>query len=366
MGPAKCGIVSKWITLWLCLLIGLSACGSGRLTILSLSLENEENTSIERGLAFAVDELNSRDGLGGIPVQLTSRILPASSQKLRSTILTKLSHSGASVLISGSRRLSAILLDLSAEIRIPVISLTSLPDNGDERRDWFFMNTISPREEARVIWQLISRLSPKGAFILSDNHPWEDEVKRELIAWARLEGRPEVLTLLPQDATPPGPSGQNAFVLLKPTTALPALIRTLRTWGNTIPLITTSRALQPSFRRLPEAEGLVCPATAIHDHFSSLTRRIADIYQSRFGHEMPLEAALAYDSIMLVATALKTATPSPNNLRLALTSELVYSSIFGTRFLSQGARYSSPAMIPVMIHLGEAEPVSTPLPGVQP
>ncbi len=358
---------SRQIALWLCLLACSTACSSGeRLTILSLSLEGEDSASVQRGLTFAVEELNSRDGLGGIPLRLVSLDLPASGPELQPAILEKIRQTGASVLISGSRQLSAVLLPFSGEARIPVISLTHVPDDGNTRRDWFFMNAVNPLEEARVIWRLISQLAPGGALVVPGDHPWEEEVARELVAWAGREQRTGLLTVLPRDAALPGPGGRTALVLLKPAAALPALIRTIRASGNTAPLITTSRALHPSFRLLPEAEGVACPATAIHDRLSSLTRRISDIYYSRFGREMTIEAALAYDSVMLVSISLKSARPEPDTLRSALAGETVYSSIFGTRFLPQGAHRPTPAMIPVVIRSGEAELLSTPLPGVMP
>lgn len=341
--------------------LGIAACGGpDGLHILVLHQTGDDATVIQQGLTFAVEELNSRDGIGGRPLRLETLDITQGKDHLETVLQEKIRITPPLLIVVHQEEVAHALLTISPQIHIPIITLAELPENTKSRDAWLFCNAITAREEARVIWQLIHQYAPQGITLIHGDTPRENAILREIRARAERDGKSAILHLNPE------PTPREAVLLTAAAKELPFILRRLRRTGFTLPIITTSQALHPDIRRLPEAEGVICPASAVDNRSLSLTRRTTDIFFSRFGRDMTIEAALAYDSIVLVSSIAGNDQPDPESLQRALSSETVYPSIFGTRHLPHGLHSTSPTMRPVVLQQGEPEGLSFSLTGLIP
>ncbi|HPH03081.1 MAG TPA: ABC transporter substrate-binding protein [Spirochaetota bacterium] len=345
----------------LLLAAGATACGRGDgMSILFLHPPGVETTPVQQGLTFAVEELNSRDGLGGRTLVLETLAVSLHTNDLETLLHEQFRRSAPFLIIVQHDGIARALEAISTRIRIPVIALTELATGRTKRDAWIFSNAITAREEARIIWQLVHHFAPTGVSVIHGQTPREHEFLRELRTRAERDGRSSILNL------DPGFPPEEAVILTAAATELPLVLQRLKSSGFRHPVITTSQALFPGVRRLPEAEGLLCPASAVDHRSLSLTRRTVDNFFSRFGREMTIEAALAYDSLMLVSVIAGNSPPDAESLQQALSGETVYPSIFGTRHLPHGMHSTTPVMRPVVLRKGEPEGLSFGLPGVVP
>jgi ABC-type branched-subunit amino acid transport system substrate-binding protein len=342
------------------------SCGGSNVFVIAAFLPEEENgedraAPVRQGMELASEELNVRGGIYGKIIDIRFYSLsadPAKKDAATAACLQSIKSDKPLLMISLGKTLSEYLSAIAEEQAIPLIALSVPDDNFTAEKRWVFRNALTYAEECRALLRLFEYLRVKRVGIL---HSARDGDEQYIAALTKMLAEAatdiELTTHMYAGAdgeTLGGGGGETGIgqdISLNALLHMPALLFPER--GDALTSLLEFCAAAPYLGKLIGRSDILsrvsAPAREVYSVAPGMYRqqrgmysRILDIFQAQFGTEMPLEAVIAYDTLIMLSKAL-----SPGAIRDALEAEFVYPSLFGIRFSPAGAHDFVPQLYPV-------------------
>jgi len=311
----------------------LCACGdSGLLRIAAFLPVGAE--AERQGIELALREIDAREGM-----RVVVQFYPCASGKAAKKPFAELKKTTIALAIGSE--IAASLAPLAEAQGIPLIGLSVPGDGFTKGKRWVFRNSVTREEEQRALTELIDFLDLRRVYIA------ESGESQFVAGFAKKLLERNIAADILAGGAVPANSGAILFPEQNHESLSNAVYR-CREQGYAGKII--ARKILPG---QPFGAPIYGIAPGGFRSRVGLAGRIFDIFQTQYGKEMTLDAALAYDAIIMLSKILVSDEPDPESARAALDAEFVYPSFLGIRSSPAGEHDFVPRLFPVLLRPDE-------------
>ena len=312
----------------------------------------------KNGIILAVEEINAKGGLKGKKVQIIFEDSKNNPAVGVSALNRLIEMENTPVIISAMSSVSMALAPivnkagvvLFADVGHPLITQTG---------PWVFRNFPTTVTEASVMAKFILKEDIRKVGILFINDEWGNSLKEELLK--SLSERVAITFVSPFEKD--GRDFKSLLTKLMATNpqavylggygpALGILVKQLRNIGFQGKILASMGLanLDALSAAGEAAEGAICTAPAF-DPSNSAVKDFVEKYRSKFGKDPDYNAAIEYDTVMLIASAMEKGGFSAEAIRDALLTKIgEYSGVSGQLRILSNRDITSPLTLKVIKH----------------
>ena len=325
--------------------------------------------SVKRGIEFSLSELNSREGIHGRAINIRFYAC-AAEHEAAEKMFARAIREFSPVLIFAVDELARILAPQAEKKSIPLIGLSIADEDFTEGRQWVFRNAVTHGEENRALLDTAAILGLRQMSVI---HNGSDEARAFITLLEKKSEQENIRLRITQQvyseeggigAAIAAQLGAEALLFLDTSDILSDGLEHCKTLGYRGKILSRNALFSKSLHGQFPAMSAYSSALVIYKRNFGSGKRVFDIFQVQYGEEMCIDAAFAYDTLILLSRVLPPGRINRSIVRDALDAEFVYPSSFGIRFSLAGNHDFIPKLYPVLLSPdGTVEYLEEKLPG---
>jgi branched-chain amino acid transport system substrate-binding protein len=315
---------------------------------------------IRDGILMAVDEINSRGGIDGRPIELIIVDNETNPEKAKKDFLEIEKTHAPLMYISSLSTITAAVSPLAEEHEVVLMAIYASATNLTVEKKWTYRYYPMSDVEAVAISRILGDLNVKDLGILYLNDEYGRDMSNKVAArFENSEGTVTKESFEPNaiDFKENNAKLQNKeaiFVAAFPN-HLEIIYKQLREANYSGEILSDSGAATPSVFNMPEAHGVYVVAPIIYDSNFLFASKVSENYESRYNKEFGLTAANGYDVVRILDGLLEDEELSRDNVKRILDEGFSYSGVFGSVDALPGEHDIAFPLFPSQIVNGELE-----------
>ena len=312
------------------------------------------------GMLMAVDEINSRGGINGRPIELIIVDNETNPEKAKKDFLEIEETHAPLMYISSLSTITAAVSPLAEEHEVVLMAIGATATHLTVEKKWTYRYYPMSDVEAVAILQNLDNLNIKNLGILYQNDEFgrdmsnkvatrfensEGTVTKESFEPNAIDFKENIAKLQNKDAI---------FLAAFPDYDV-IIIKQIREANYSGEILASADAAVPSVFNMPEADGVYVVAPIIYDSSFLFARTVSDNFESRYNKEFGLTAANGYDVIRILDGLLENEELSRENVKNILDQGFSYSGVFGSIDALPGEHDIAFPLFPSQIVNGELE-----------
>jgi len=290
---------------------------------------------IRDGMLMAVDEINSRGGINGRPIELIIVDNETNQEKAKKDFLEIEETHAPLLYISSLSSITTVVSPLAEEHEVVLMAVYASATNLTVEKKWTYRYYPMSDVEAVVILRILDDLNVKGLGILYVNDEYGRDMSNKVAT--RFENSEGIVTK--ESFEPNAIDFKENIAKLQNTDAifvaafpnhLEIIYKQLHEANYSGELLSDSGAAVPSVLNVPEVDGAYVVAPIIYDPGFLFARTVSDNFESRYNKEFGLTAANGYDIIRILGGLLQDEELSRDNVKRILDRGFSYSGVFGS------------------------------------
>ena len=347
------------LLLALVLLLTLTACSGYNAFAIAVFIPTNDEApnlaeSVEQGIALALSEINSREGIHGKAIDI--HFYPCVSEREEAVkTFTRVIDSFSPVVVFAAGEPARHIAPQAEKQSIPLIGLSVENESFTAGKQWIFRNSLTYEEECRAILDTAISLQFHELIILHSGGFEE----REFIAHLEKRAAQENISMrLTEQVCTPEDGGYaaiaanryaQAILFLDTSDRLLLRLAHCRDLNYRGTILARSALFDRTLHGMYPAVNVYSSALVIYKRHFGSAKRVFDIFQVQYGKEMCITSAFAYDTLIMLSKILHSGRINREAVRSALEAEFVYPSSFGIRFSRAGERDFVPRLYPVLL-----------------
>jgi len=290
---------------------------------------------IRDGMLMAVDEINSRGGINGRPIELVIVDNETNPEKAKKDFLEIEETHAPLMYITSLSTITTAVSPLAEEHEVVLMAVYASATNLTIDKQWTYRYYPMSDVEAVVISRILDDLNVKSLGILYVNDEYGRSMSNEVAT--RFENSEGIVTK--ESFEPNAIDFKENIAKLQNEDAIfvaafpkhsEIIFKQLREANYSGEILSDSGAAVPSVFNMPEADGVYVIAPIIYDPSFLFARTVSDNFESRYNKEFGLTAANGYDVIRILDGLLENEELSRDNVKRILDRGFSYSGVFGS------------------------------------
>ena len=286
------------------------------------------------GMLMAADEINSRGGIDGRPIELIILDNETNPEKAKKDFLEIEETHAPLMYVSSTSSISTAVSPLAEEHEV-VLMISATAKEITVDKQWTYRYFAMADVEAVPILQILDDLDIKNLGILYLNDEFGRDLSNEIAT--RFENSEGIVT---QESFEPNVTDfkvnieklQNVDAIY--VVAFPGyveiILKQLRESNYSGEILTPLDASVFKIINMPEANGVYLTAPIIYDSNFIFARTVSENFESRYNKQFDFNAANGYDLIRILGGLLKNEELTRDNVKRILDEGFIYSGVFGS------------------------------------
>jgi len=290
---------------------------------------------IRDGMLMAVDEINSRGGINGRPIELIIVDSETNPEKAKKDFLEIEETHAPLMYISSLSTITAAVSPLAEEREFVLMAINVSAKNLTVEKNWTYRYYAISDVEAVLISKILDDLNVKDLGILYVNDVYGRDMSN--VVATKFENSERTVT---KESFEPNTidfkdniaklQNKDAIFVAAFSNYLEIIFKQLREDNYSGEILTDSAASAPSVFNLPEADGVYVIAPIIYDPNFLFASQVADNFESRYNKQFDNFAANGYDIIRILGGLLQDEELSRDNVKRILDRGFSYSGVYGS------------------------------------
>jgi len=289
------------------------------------------------GMIMAVDEINSRGGINGRPIELIIVDSESNPEKAKKDFLEIEETHAPLMYVSSTSSVSTAVAPL-AEEREVVLMIFATASEITVDKQWVYRYFPMADDELLAILQGLEDLEIKNLGILYQNDEYGKDVSNEVATKFENSERTvskESFELLELDVIDFKENiaklqNEDAIYVLAFPDYVEIILKQLRESNYSGEILTPLDASVFKIINMPEANGVYLTAPIIYDSNFIFARTVSENFESRYNKQFDFNAANGYDLIRILGGLLKNEELTRDNVKRILDEGFIYSGVFGS------------------------------------
>jgi branched-chain amino acid transport system substrate-binding protein len=289
------------------------------------------------GMLMAVDEINSRGGINGRPIELIIVDNESNPEKAKKDFLEIEETHAPLMYISATSSISTAVAPLAEEDEV-VLMIFATAGEITVDKQWVYRYFPMADDELLAILQGLEDLHVKNLGILYQNDEYGRDVSNEVATKFENSERivsKEPFELLELDVIDFKENiaklqNEDAIYVVAFPDYIEIILKQLRESNYSGEILTPLDASVFKIINMPEANGVYLTAPIIYDSNFIFARTVSENYESRYNKQFDFNAANGYDFIRILGGLLQNEELSRDNVKRILDAGFIYSGVFGS------------------------------------
>ena len=289
------------------------------------------------GMIMAVDEINSRGGINGRPIELIIVDSESNPEKAKKDFLEIEETHAPLMYISSTSSVSTAVAPL-AEEREVVLMIFATASEITVDKQWVYRYFPMADDELLAILQGLDDLNIKNLGILYQNDEYGRDVSNEVATKFENSERivsKEPFELLELDVIDFKENiaklqNEDAIYVVAFPDYVEIILKQLRESNYSGEILTPLDASVFKIINMPEANGVYLTAPIIYDSNFIFARTVSENFELRYNKQFDFNAANGYDLIRILGGLLKNEELTRDNVKRILDEGFIYSGVFGS------------------------------------
>ncbi len=313
---------------------------------------------IRDGMLMAVDEINSRGGIDGRPIELIIVDNETNPEKAKKDFLEIEETHAPLMYISSLSTITTVVSPLAEEHEVVLMAVYASATNLTVEKKWTYRYYPISDVEAVAILQNLDNLNIKNLGILYQNDEFGRDMSNKVAT--RFENSERTVT---KESFEPNAidfkeniaklQNKDAILLVAFPDYDVIIIKQLREANYSKEIVAASDAAVPAVFNMPEAHGVYVAAPIVYDSSFLFARTMSDNFESRYNKQFDHNAANGYDIIRILGGLLENEELSRDNVKRILDEGFIYSGVFGSVDALPGEHDISFILFPAQVVNGE-------------
>ncbi len=315
---------------------------------------NEIGDQMRNGMQMAVDEINSRDGINGRPIELIIVDNETNPEKAKKDFLEIEETHAPLLYISSLSSLSTAVSPLAEENEVVLIALGATAPGGPKQKEWTYRYFPTADDEVIPIMRILKDFNVNNLGILYQNDEFgrsvlvaietefendEGTINKELFAPDAVYYKDQIVKLQNEDA----------IVIIAWPEHVELILKQIREVDYQGHIIGSSDAATPFVFNMPEANGMYLATPIIYDSNFLFASTASENFESRYNKQFDHWAANSYDIFRILGGLLQNEELSRDNVRRILDEGISYSGVFGSVEVLPGEHDISVRLFPSQV-----------------
>ena len=312
------------------------------------------------GLLMAVDEINSRGGINGRPIELIIVDNETNPEKAKKDFLEIEETHAPLMYISSLSTISTAVSPLAEEHEVVLMVIDAVATNITVDKQWTYRYYPTAKIEAEAISRILDDLNVKNLGILYQKDEFgrsvtnevevayqnsERTVNREPFDLDATDFKDHIMNLQNTDAI---------FIVAFPD-YVEIIFKHMREVNYPGHIIATEDAVTPNLVSMPESNGVYFATPAMYDSNFLFASKVSENFESRYNKQFDHNAANGYDFIRILDGLLENEELTRDNVKLILDMGFSYSGVFGSVDALPGEHDISFTLFPAQVVNGKLE-----------
>jgi len=281
------------------------------------------------GLLMAADEINSRGGINGRPIELIIVDNETNPEKAKKDFLEIEETHAPLLYISSSSTISAAVSPLAEEHEVVLIAIDATAREITLDKQWTYRYYPTAEIEADPILQILDELDIKNLGILYQNDEFGRAVSNEVAT--RFENSEGIVT---KESFEPNAidfkeniaklQNEDAIYVISFPDYTEVIFKQLREANYSGEILSDPGASAFKILNMPEADGVYVAAPIL------FARTVSENFESRYNKYFDHNAATGYDIIRILGGLLENEELTRDNVKRILDEGFSYSGVFGS------------------------------------
>jgi len=287
------------------------------------------------GMLMAADEINSRGGIDGRPIELIILDNETNPEKAKKDFLEIEETHAPLMYISSLSTITAAVSPLAEEHEVVLIALAASATNLTVDKQWIFRYYPVSDVEAVVISRILDDLHIKDLGILYQNDEYGRDMSNKIAT--RFENSAGIVT---KESFEPNAidfkeniaklQNKDAIVMVAFPDYDVIIIKQIREANYSGKILSPADGATPSVFNMPEADGVYIVAPAIYDSNFLFASKVSEKFESRYNKQFDQNSANGYDLIRILDGLLENEELTRENVKNILDQGFSYSGVFGS------------------------------------
>jgi len=289
---------------------------------------------IRDGMLMAVDEINSRGGINGRPIELIFVDNETNPEKAKKDFLEIEETHAPLLYISSTSTVSTAVSPLAEEHEVVLmVSATAREITVDKQ--WTYRYFAMADVEAGPILQILDDLEIKNLGILYLNDEYGRDVSNEI--GTRFENSEGIVSKEPFEPNVTDfkeniakLQNEDAIYVVAFPDYVEIIFKQLREANYSGEILAPSDAVTFKIINMPEADGVYLTAPIIYDTKFLFASTVSENFESRYNKQFDHFAANGYDIVRLLGGLLQNEELTRDNVKRVLDEGFSHSGVFGS------------------------------------
>jgi branched-chain amino acid transport system substrate-binding protein len=287
------------------------------------------------GMQLAVDEINSRDGINGIPIELIIVDNETNIEKLKKDFLEIEKTHAPLMYISTLSSQSTAVAPLAEENEVVLIALGATAPGVTEQKEWTYRYFPTADDEVIPIMRILKDFNVDNLGILYQ----DDEFGKSVLVAVEKEFENDEGTINKELFAPDAVSykdqiaklqNEDAIVIIAWPEHVELILKQIREVDYQGHIIGSSDSATPSVFNMPEANGMYLATPVIYDSNFLFASTVSENFEPRYNKQFDHWAANGYDIIRILGGLLQNEELTRDNVKRILDDGFSYSGVFGS------------------------------------
>jgi len=289
------------------------------------------------GMLMAVDEINSRGGINGRPIELIIVNSESNPEKAKKDFLEIEEAHAPLMYVSSTSSISTVVAPLAEEGEV-VLMIFATASEITVDKQWVYRYFPMADDEILAILQGLDELEIKNLGILYQNDEYGKDVSNEVATKFENSERlvsKESFELLELDVIDFKENiaklqNEDAIYVVAFPDYIEIILKQLRESNYSGEILTPLDASVFKIINMPEANGVYLTAPIIYDSNFIFARTVSENFESRYNKQFDFNAGNGYDLIRILGGLLKNEELTRDNVKRILDEGFIYSGVFGS------------------------------------
>jgi len=312
------------------------------------------------GMQMAADEINSRGGIDGRPIEIIIEDNQSSPDKAKKYFLEIEETHAPLMHITSLSSMATAVAPLAEENEVVLIALGATAPGVTKLKEWTYRYFPAADDEVIPIIRILKDLNVNNLGILYQN----DEFGRSVLVAVEREFENDEGTISKEPFAPDAIDYKEQITKLQNKDAIVIVawpehvglilpqIRDIDYQGH---IIGSSDAATPFIFNMPEANGMYLATPAIYDSKFLFAIKVSENFEARYNKQFDHWAANGYDFIRILDGLLENEELTRENVKNILDQGFSYSGVFGSVDILPGEHDMGFQLFPSQIVNGELE-----------
>jgi len=312
------------------------------------------------GMQMAADEINSRGGIDGRPIELIIEDNQSSPDKAKKYFLEIEETHAPLMHITSLSSIATAVAPLAEENEVVLIALAATAPGVTKQKEWTYRYFPAADDEVIPIIRILKDLNVNNLGILYQN----DEFGRSVLVAVEREFENDEGTISKEPFAPDAIDYKEQITKLQNKDAI-VIVAWPEHVGLILPqirdidyqgyIIGSSDAATPFIFNMPEANGMYLATPAIYDSKFLFASKVSENFEARYNKQFDHWAANGYDFIRILDGLLENEELTRENVKNILDQGFSYSGVFGSVDILPGEHDMGFQLFPSQIVNGELE-----------